>query len=679
MAFTLDQNVSGAASAPQPVQSMSGTSIAASALGGLLGVAERSARSRQGSGPTQTDRNNAVFVENLRNVNQDLASGMSPDQVASKYGATFANLSLNSEQKAVLTKTIGEDIFYVPKQVETPVDTATEMFNKTDETVRLGLVDIEIKKAEAEGETISQDVAAERARNNYAAFQVAANAGILQGNIDFSTGFDQNMKTLDSFIKAVSAGLQVEQRGKNLSLETLRQLQDGFLLLKSNPSFQKPTSKAALEQWTLMETRLQSIEDVFTRLEDYDAKGATAKAKQLMGVISLSGKSPLSALAAKDPDFMNTMAAKIAPDITADLANMDKIPEVDHSTLNFDPVVLELMGVAPSGQQTGDVPEGGFDIPPSPFPTELGEKYDGMKIVEKAKFRSYHRSAITGLEAGDLTNPEAINAYASSVTALAFDLTKNDRPSSQNYDVLFSNKNIARVNELQSRGGEAGRVAANLRAQMGAALQHNQARYGVLAAGLVGNIPQVKVDETNGKFILEPKDSPILQEIAAVVSVYYGGDFEALWAEGGTAKITLQNRLAREGKITPDSPEFERFDAATKILESSFWRGMASRYSTVRGIPQRLKGFKDTAAKLKLALPSFTQNTEEAQIAQEAVTTVENAVTQTELPDQGTQSNPFSLGGEGATEEETDAAFDSLPVGAYFINPADGRLLQKKG
>ncbi len=425
-----------------------------------------------------------------------------------------------------------------------------------------------------------------------------------------------------------------------------------------------------------METRLQSIEDVFTRLEDYDAKGATAKAKQLMGVISLSGESPLSALAAKDSDFMIKMAATIADDITADLATMGEIPVVDHSALNFDPVVLELMGVAPSGQQTGDVPEGGFDIPPSPFPTELGEKYEGMKIVEKAKFRAYHRSAITGLEAGSLDSPEAINAYASSVTALSYDLTQNDKPSSQNFDVLFSNRNIARVNALQAQGGEAGRVAGNLRAQMGAALQHNQARYGVLAAGLVSRIPQVKIDETNGKFTLDVKDDPILQEIAAVVSVYYGGDFEALWAEGGTAKISLKNRLVREGKITPDSPEFERFDAATKVLESSLWKGIASRYSTVRGIPQRLKSFKDTAAKLKLALPSFTEDPEAAKIAQETADTLGNTITTTELPPAlGGQENPFTF--KGATDEEGVDFYNSLPSGSYFIDPSDGKTYRK--
>ena len=38
MAFTLDQDVSGAAASPQPVQQVSNTSIAAGAIGGLLGI-----------------------------------------------------------------------------------------------------------------------------------------------------------------------------------------------------------------------------------------------------------------------------------------------------------------------------------------------------------------------------------------------------------------------------------------------------------------------------------------------------------------------------------------------------------------------------------------------------------------------------------------------------------------
>lgn len=673
MAFTVDQNVSGASAAAGPVVQNIPQPPAVNILGGLLDVADSYGRAqRSQGGPTQNDRDNKVYAEETLNVKADIAAGMSPDQVAMKYGTVFANLNLNEEQRNNLTKIVGEDIFYVPKQVDSPADIQAELFNSADALTQLGFIDIEMKKAQEDGEPISRDVAANRAAANYAAFQTAANAGILQGNIDFVAGFDQNMRTIDGFTDAVSKALQVEQRGENFSLESLQQLRDGFLLLKSQPAFQKPTSARGLEKWEMMETRLNSIDKLFEQVADYDAKGATAEAKQLMGVVALSGNNPLSALAASSPEFMTKMAAQIAPDITAELASMGDIPVIDHSTLDFDPSVLELMGVAPSGNQTGEVPEGGFDVPPSPFPDEVGEKYSEMNLVTQAKSRSYHRAALTGLQAAELTTPEAVNAYASSVTALSYDLTQNERPSFDNFNVLFSNSNIARLNKLQAAGGESGRVAAQLRAQMGAALVHNQTRYGILAAGKVDTIPNIGIDPTTNKFTITDTSTRLMQEIAAVADVYYGGDFEALWKEGYSARLKLRDRLTAEGKIAADTPEYDRFLAATNVLDTSLWKGLSGQYGKVKGIPQRLQQFKDVAKRMQIALP-------EEQVAQDAVDTVEGSITQTPLEDLGTQTNPYTLGGENADEAETDAAFDALPAGAFFINPADGRLLQKKG
>ena len=676
MAFTVDQNVAGAASAAGPVVPNIPQPPAVNILGGLLDAADSYARGqRSQGGPTQTDKDRSQFKSTVIAAQEQLSEGVPIDQVRQKYSLDFATLDLNTEEKAIVTNLLGAETFMVPKVVDSPADIQTELFNSADALTQLGFIDIEMKKAQEDGEPISRDVAANRAAANYAAFQTAANAGVLQGNIDFVAGFDQNMRTIDSFTDAVSKALQVEQKGENFSLESLQQLRDGFLLLKSQPAFQKPTSARGIEKWEMMETRLNSIDKLFEQIADYDAKGATAEAKRLMGVIALSGNNPLSALAASSPEFMTKMAAQIAPDITAELSTMGEIPEIDHSTLEFDPSVLELMGVAPSGNQTGEVPEGGFDVPPSPFPDEVGEKYSEMNLVTQSKSRSYHRAALTGLQAAELTTPEAVNAYASSVTALSYDLTQNERPSFDNFNVLFSNSNIARLNKLQAAGGESGRVAAQLRAQMGAALVHNQTRYGLLAAGKVDTIPNIGIDPTTNKFIISDTSSRLMQEIAAVADVYYGGDFEALWKEGYSARLKLRDRLTAEGKIGIDSPEYERFLAATNILDSSLWKGLSGQYSKVKGIPQRLQQFKDVAKRMQVALPEE----DVSQLSQDAVDTVEDTITQSPLEDLGTQTNPYSLGGENADEDETDAAFDALPAGSFFINPADGRLLQKKG
>lgn len=64
------------------------------------------------------------------------------------------------------------------------------------------------------------------------------------------------------------------------------------------------------------------------------------------------------------------------------------------------------------------------------------------------------------------------------------------------------------------------------------------------------------------------------------------------------------------------------------------------------------------------------------EVATDAVEAIADGITSTTLPDQGSRQNPFIL---GETDEEQDKAFNALPAGAFFINPADGRLLQKKG
>ena len=51
-------------------------------------------------------------------------------------------------------------------------------------------------------------------------------------------------------------------------------------------------------------------------------------------------------------------------------------------------------------------------------------------------------------------------------------------------------------------------------------------------------------------------------------------------------------------------------------------------------------------------------------------------ITSEELPDQGTQENPFVISGE-LSEEDQKAAFDRLPSGSFFVDPSDGLTYRK--
>ena len=685
MAFTVDQNVQGAAASSQGVvpqrMAVSGATGVLSSLVALGDTyAREEAKAAAANAPTQTDRDRGAIAGTLRSAQADLAKGMSKDEVGQKYAITFATLDMNEQERAIAVQMVG-DVFAVPVQPTTTQDTTTELWNSQPDVVRAGLVQVEIASALANGEKITPEEAQMRAIQTNQADLVSANAGILQGNQNFMKGFAQNMQTLESFGKALSAALNVEIEGGNFNLEDLQRMRGAILSLKGQPAFQKPTGEQALSLWGKMESKLKSFDDIFGALENYDAKDATAKAKSLMAQISLNlaKDDPLAILAMSSPEVMTELAAKLKPSFAAELSTMSESPTVRYSDLNFDPAVLEAMGLG----ENGDTATGTGNVPPinDPFPTSLSETYKGMleggATPDNKEFKGVltsNRGLISAFSQSTVKTPEAVEAFASVVTSQAYLLSNIDARSAENLDGLFSENVLGILNSMTKQGGEQGRVSASLRAQMGAALERSRAVHARTAAGMVDRLPSVGI--VNGKWTLTGSDNPEVQKLRAVADVYYNGDFEAMWKQGTTAQSRLQNRLAATGDIAPNSPEYSKFLASTEVLKSAFWTGLSSRYGTVKGIPERITKFKEYGKKIGV---DVSQGLEDQAFATEAAATAVNAITQTPLTKKGTEKSPFSLGIEGASDEETDAAFDALPANSWFINPADGRLLQKEG
>lgn len=106
---------------------------------------------------------------------------------------------------------------------------------------------------------------------------------------------------------------------------------------------------------------------------------------------------------------------------------------------------------------------------------------------------------------------------------------------------------------------------------------------------------------------------------------------------------------------------------------------MSKLSGNIQMIDTKLDNLETLAERYQSDTDLLRGKTLNQELATEAVDVETNAITKTKLGKQGTPQSPFSLGPEGATDAETDAAFDALPVNSYFINPANGRLLQKKG
>lgn len=683
MAFTLDQNVEGASSyAPaQRATGSTGLGLAGVALDTLSTFSDNKLRQEKAVAaagkPTQTEQDRVLFTTLVRSAQADLAKGMASDSVAAKYSVEFANLGLNEQQRAVVSNLVGEDTFAVPVQADSTADIATTLFNDRPPSVRLGLIELERQNAAAEGEVISNEEASKRAVTSLATSTAQSQASLQAGNFDYAKGYQGNMQTLDRLSGALTAALNIESKGGNFDLGDLAELEAAYQTLKAQRSFMKPSGTLNAELWEQMDSKMKAMEGTFTALKDYDSVQATAQAKSLVANIALnvSETNPLAILAINSPAQIEAIAAKLAPDFTEEMTKnggaLNNV--VGFSSLGFGPSIQALIG---NEEVTVDTLSGSPDL----FPASLKESYlgvegDNNKLTINLNLQ---RPIMAGFKIEEvLKDPASKEAWASTVSNVSYLIQGMSVASTKNLDALFSSNNLSILRELK-KGGDV-ETAKVLEAQMGAALRQTSAATSARGVGVMQRFTGVGFNPTTLGMTLNK--SPEFEALNAVVDLYYDGDFEKLWKEGPSAQENLKRRLAATGAITPDSPEFQSFLSATKAIdisepEAAIWKGLAPRYREAAGITDRLKKLREYGNSLGIETnigSSF--DTEEISKSLGGGLDVES----TELPTQGTQTSPFSLGIEGATDEETDAAFDALPANSWFVNPADGRLLKKEG
>ena len=683
MAFTLDQNVEGAASyapAQRPTQS-TGLGLAGVALDALSTFSDNKLRQEKAlattSNGTQTDRDRAAFTGLVRSAQADLSKGMGADSVAAKYSVEFANLGLNEQQRAVVENLIGEDTFAVPVRTESTVDIATTLFNDRPQSVQLGLIELEKQAAVKQGTTISDEEATQRAVASLATSTAQSQASLQAGNFDFAKGFQGNMETLDRLSSALTAALNVEAKGGNFDLSDLAELEATYQTLKTQRAFMKPSGTLNSELWEQMDTKLKAMEGTFEALRDYDSKQATAQAKALVANIALnvSETNPLAILAMNSPAQIESIAAKLAPDFTEEMTKnggeLNNVVGFSELGLN-----VSIQALIDNDEVTVETISGSPDL----FPETLRKSYEEVegnndKLLSNLGLQRPIMTAFTPREV--LNDPASKEAWASTVTNMSYLIQGLSVPSTANLDALFSAGNISILRELK-KGGDP-YTAKVLEAQMGAALRQTTATASAKARGVMQRFKGVVFDPKSLRMNLDK--SPQFEAINAVVDLYYDGDFEKLWKEGPAAQENLKRRLAATGAITPDSPEFQTFLSATKAIdisdpESVIWKGLAPRYKEAAGITDRMLKLREYGNSIRV-----DTNIGSAFDIEEIGKSLGGGldVTSTELPTQGNKNSPFSLGREGSTDEETDKAFDALPANSWFINPADGKLLQKKG
>ena len=680
MAFTIEQNLQGAG-AYEPAQSPSqGQLPLGLALSGVAATLTDSfvRTNARSSGITQNDRDDAIFSKLTSEAKSDIAAGMSLDDAAQKYSVPFANLSVNDEQKAVLTNIFkGEDIFYTPAQPMKPQDVALEAWNRVDVDLRLARTNKEVADAARNGEKINFEEGQNRAINIYIKTVAQSQASVVAGNQNFGVGFEGNIKTLDGISDAVQQVLSVERRGGNFDIGEVQQLYTTYQQLSSQPAFSEPVGGTFANQWSMMKRRKENIENLFTTLEDYDLKAATQQATALMAGVALSDSdNAMLPLAVKSPDMMTDIAAKIQGDISTIMADYAKAPKTIFSDLNIDPEVLELMSNGFTGTEKDILPPDDTAFPQAvsethkdiiPVGTEQPSEDFSARVLANQKVINAYPIEI-------VDTPEGVDAYASDITEQSFLLSKVNSPSGPLLDTLFSDKNIKTLKRLEAKGGKDAEIANTLRAFMGTALKKSSAEYKKRALGLVANIPNVTMDMNTGEWNLE--NNPFGAKVNAFASRFGTIDGKALFtvpellAMGGNARAIVQSKLIAAGKvprITPsffnnnqsragvsdDAPTaFKEFWAMSEILKTPEWLRTTGQFEIAKGIPERTKQLKGYYNLIKVFNIDDVQT---ETLPSEPPAEVE--VTQ------GTKEDPWVI----ANEE----AYTMVPVGAHYIAAGD--------
>lgn len=679
MAFTLDQNVEGAASyapAQRPTQS-TGLGLAGVALDALSTYSDNKLRQEKALGSaskgTQTDRDRAAFTGLVRSAQADLSRGMSADSVAAKYSVEFANLGLNEQQRAVVTNLFGEDTFTTPVRTESTADIATTLFNDRPKSVQLGLIELERQNAAAQGNVISNEEATQRAVASLATATAQSQASLQAGNFDYAKGYQGNMETLDRLSSVLTAALNEEAKGGNFNLKDLAELEATYQTLKTQRAFMKPAGTLNAELWEQMDSKMKAMESTFTALKNYDSVQATAQAKALVANIALnvSKTNPLAILAMNSPAQIEAIAAKLAPDFTAEMAkNGGELKNVvGFSDLGFGSSIQALIG---NEEVTVDTLSGSPEL----FPTTLKESYsevegNNQKLLTNLNLQ---RPIMAGFKPQEVLNdPASKEAWASTVSNMSYLIQGMSVASTTNLDALFSAGNLTILRELK-KGGDV-ETAKVLEAQMGAALRQTTTATSAKAVGTMQRFKGLVFDPKSLRMSLDK--SPQFEAINAVVDLYYDGDFEKLWKEGPAAQENLKLRLAATGVITPDSPEFQTFLSATKAIdisepESVIWKGLAPRYKEAAGITDRLLKLREYSNSIRVDTNIGSAfDTEEIRTSIDEAAIASGEILSSELGKQGTTPDT-------AYTYDSREGYDAIPAGSLYVNPVTGDILRKK-
>lgn len=672
--FNIEQDISGASAFQQATTSSEAISVgtAGNIAIGLFGLADtigdQQRAAAKAAAPTQSEQEDAAFGRLFQEARRLSSSDTNPITRNPKLNDLYSAYimagggELSERQQNVLSGSVGYDFGQPAKAV----DALSEGFAASP--LALGFIEQAKTMASTQGVTLDDNQAYEFGKQIWAKTAADTQAFAVGRTIEWNAQTRMNgISALKSFRDAAFSALKVEQQGGNVNPDTLLSLEGALTKLKGN--FARPTGVSETDYQEFTDA-FKNIEDALTLASSYDREALKRKGFSTLSAILGDAPSPLYALVLENPELQNGLFFDSKGDLTVMLQKF-KETGITYTDIEFDPVVLEYMGVASSA-------EGGKRTPILPVdalhPQEVVSKVNALvEQGDNKAIANFLETADVMLKAPSkrgMETQEGRDSFSAGVANASIMMNSMDIfAGNKTIESIFSPVTFQYIAAMGKTDPDRAKMA---QAQMVAAIEHQTVLFTVPATAKLQRTP-FTVEPKSGKLGINTQDTKgfdidLLRKYEAVAIRYYGGDFGAMLKDG-------KNTMKRVG------------DQEKNLFMQNEWGELLMDYNKVSGIPetlQRLNALRSRANMDYAAIEAFSKQAVATVLSAgktQLPSTGTGTITQTTIPTTtvdstaaGTLRNPATFTGSA---EQGQAWFDSLPAGTHFIDPSDNRVYRK--
>lgn len=665
--FAIDLGEAGA-SYEQGVTMPSATELGATARGletlgrGIFSVMDDMAAAGKKT-QTQIDREiYGNFSKDLQNLKgqEGLMLRSSVNSLISKYSAM--GFEIDESASSLIKMQTGIDVDYLNVN---PQQEALNLVSKKLSDNPAYLILAEQTLAATNKPYTQQDILVEaigQVQKNESAALYLTNSKNVGRQEFYSSYLPQATMSLDNIRNLALVGLDVELAGGNVSPDSIMQLRAKFDIIKSQ--FVKPPLIQD-DDWQNVKSQIDTLDQLLVRLETYDEE----RLKRIKaGVIA-----PLTEAIALQAKTMDDPLAAFSI-----MSNLDKVsetwiasnlPKVMKLTKTISPESVEFTSLPVFPELAEQVNQ---NVEESVLtPTDVLHSQEAITAAEK-------RSRKDRLDAIDFAYLNQVSLFTPDTMAEDFArenfvrgleiisvnmITSPNIMDDATIAKIFSEDTFNKLRKLKQYDNDAylvtkERIANALRFQKTA---QATAVYGSLKSSenkflTVNDQGQVMMDE-EAIATAYPTGEKVLFKVKDLANTYYNNDLMEMYRDLGR-KIPMELKREFEGTRL----DFVRINGA--IREADRLISTVTKYD-----------------KLLRRLGAPVEATEVEQIEQEALTAVTapdtsdtQGVSTEALSRLGSSSNPYLITGDSETHE---SQYNSLPSGAYFIDPSDNQLYRK--